>query len=174
MRPVIIAILGHKNSGKTTLIEYLTRELVNKGLKVVTMKHIHHDFFEVDKEGKDTWRHKRAGATIVSGVSKKRLVIISDEVSELNDAFEEVMNYLKAKNPDVILLEGFLPIVGSRKDIMKVVIARSVDEAKFFLQNIREGLLGIIKRESFTTNDLNIPILTEQKLLETILKIWEA
>ena len=59
--PPIISIVGNSNSGKTTLIEKLIPELKKRGYRVGVIKHAHHGF-NIDKKGKDSWRHKVEGA----------------------------------------------------------------------------------------------------------------
>ena len=60
----ILSFVGRSNSGKTTLIERVIPELVRAGYKVATVKHAGHGF-DLDTEGKDSWRHKQAGASSV-------------------------------------------------------------------------------------------------------------
>ena len=57
----IVAVVGKSNSGKTTLIEKLIPELNKRGYRVATVKH-HNHLLEIDTPGKDSWRHKQAGA----------------------------------------------------------------------------------------------------------------
>ena len=65
MMPFLSSLLsGESNSGKTTLIEKIIPELVRAGYRVATVKHAGHGF-DLDTEGKDSWRHKRAGASSV-------------------------------------------------------------------------------------------------------------
>lgn len=173
MRPIIIAILGHKDSGKTKIIEFLTQELTMRGLKVVTIKHIAHDYFEVNAEGKDTWRHKKAGAKIVIGISEKRMAIIDDIIKSSEEAFNYALEYLMSKNPDVILIEGFSKIVSSHPDIRKVVIARDLREVQYYLNIIKERLIGVIKRGNFELKTPGIKVLTEKDLLHFVLDLLE-
>ena len=67
----IISIVGKSDSGKTTLIEKLLPELVRRSYRIATVKHDVHGF-EVDREGKDSWRHKKAGAHTVIISSPRR------------------------------------------------------------------------------------------------------
>ena len=69
MAPPLLSFVGRSNSGKTTLIERLIQELVLAGYRIATIKHAGHGF-ELDTEGKDSWRHKRAGASNVIVLSK--------------------------------------------------------------------------------------------------------
>jgi len=64
MPPAIVSIIGHSNSGKTTLVERLIPVLRGRGLRVGVLKH-HGKDFEFDVPGKDTWRHGQAGADVV-------------------------------------------------------------------------------------------------------------
>ena len=57
----IIGVAGFKNAGKTTLVERLVRELTGRGSRVATIKHAHHSF-DIDHEGRDSFRHRAAGA----------------------------------------------------------------------------------------------------------------
>ncbi|MBI5182642.1 MAG: molybdopterin-guanine dinucleotide biosynthesis protein B [Nitrospirae bacterium] len=73
----IVSIVGKSNSGKTTLIAKVIPMLVKKGYRIATIKHCSHGF-EMDKEGKDTWKHKNAGAKAIVAVSDKKLALITD------------------------------------------------------------------------------------------------
>lgn len=75
-RPPILSFVGHSGCGKTTLIEKLIPMLADAGLKVAIIKHDVHGF-EMDKPGKDTWRHKKAGAvaTIISSATQIGMVM---------------------------------------------------------------------------------------------------
>ena len=99
----IVSIVGKSDSGKTTLIEKLIAELNRRGYKVASVKHDAHDF-EMDKEGKDSWRHKKAGATTTIISSPHKLAIVSDtdrdlRLSELRDRF--------ITEEDMVLSEGY-------------------------------------------------------------------
>ena len=61
----VVAIVGHKGSGKTTLIERLIGSALERGLSVSTVKHAHHHDVELDTPGKDSYRHRKAGASEV-------------------------------------------------------------------------------------------------------------
>ena len=66
----VIGVAGFKNSGKTTLVEKLVRHLTAQGYKVSTIKHAHHSF-DIDHEGRDSFRHRKAGASQVAVISKE-------------------------------------------------------------------------------------------------------
>lgn len=73
----VIGIVGWKNSGKTTLIEKLVAGFIARGLRVSTVKHAHHDF-DVDQSGKDSDRHRAAGAHEVIVASGKRWALLHE------------------------------------------------------------------------------------------------
>lgn len=99
--PVIVAISGTKNTGKTTLITRLIPQFAKRGLKTAVIKHDGHDF-EADVAGTDSWLHKQAGAFGTAVFSSKKFMIVKEQPhtkeSELIAMFPEA---------DVILLEGF-------------------------------------------------------------------
>ena len=99
----ILSIVGKSESGKTTLIEKLVPELVRRGYRIATIKHDVHGF-EIDREGKDSWRHKQAGAHTVVISSPRKLALIRDvdhdaELPELRERY--------IRDVDLILTEGF-------------------------------------------------------------------
>ncbi len=99
---MIIGIYGFQDSGKTTLLEGTIRALSKKGYKVASMKHAPHDK-SVDREGKDTWRHWKAGSDPVVFISNIETSIIKHS----NTPEEEVVAMIEREfRPDVIIIEG--------------------------------------------------------------------
>jgi molybdopterin-guanine dinucleotide biosynthesis protein B len=101
--PPIVSIIGKSESGKTTLIEKLIRELKSRGYKVATVKHTNQTL-SFDEPGKDSWRHVQAGseATIIS--SPDKIVLIKPVATE--PSLEETAR-LAGEDYDIILTEGF-------------------------------------------------------------------
>ncbi|MFQ5713336.1 MAG: molybdopterin-guanine dinucleotide biosynthesis protein B [Candidatus Scalinduaceae bacterium] len=99
---MIFGIYGLRNAGKTTLLESLTRELVNDGYKVATVKYATVNI-SIDKKGKDSWRHKEAGAIGVCVSGKNETAFIMEAVSGFGDIISTLQNL---SHPDVILVEG--------------------------------------------------------------------
>jgi len=97
----IISVVGKSKSGKTTLIEKLIPELKNRGYRIGTIKHTHHDF-ELDTKGKDSWRHKAAGADTVVIASGEKIVMVKDENSA---GLERIGKYFD--DVDLVIAEGF-------------------------------------------------------------------
>tara|TARA_R110002051_G_scaffold1008_12_gene5066 strand:+ start:18440 stop:18931 length:492 start_codon:yes stop_codon:yes gene_type:complete len=100
----IFGIVGYKNTGKTGLMERLVAEMTQRGLTVSTIKHAHHSF-DVDHAGKDSFRHRTAGASQVLLSSGARWALMS----ELRGAPEPDLQTLMTKlDPvDLVLIEGY-------------------------------------------------------------------
>ena len=137
--PQIIAVVGYSGSGKTTLLEKIIPLLVERGLRVGTIKHDVHGF-EMDRPGKDSWRHKRAGAatTIISSPKKIGLVMDTDHdwsIHELTSFFPQMHLILTEgyKGADVPKLEVFRPEVHDTpackddKNLLALITDKPVD-----------------------------------------------
>jgi len=101
----VFGIIGWKNSGKTTLITKIIKELTARDLSVATIKHAHHEF-DIDHPGKDSFQHRHAGANQVLVASHKRWALMH----EITDKEEEpTLETLLAKlDPvDIVIVEGF-------------------------------------------------------------------
>jgi molybdopterin-guanine dinucleotide biosynthesis adapter protein len=100
----IFGLAGWSGSGKTTLIAALIPQLVARGLTVSTIKHAHHQF-DIDRPGKDSWRHRQAGAREVMVASSRRWALMH----ELRGAPEPLLEDLVARmSPvDLLLVEGW-------------------------------------------------------------------
>lgn len=83
--PPVFIFVGHSGSGKTTLVEKLIPELTSRGLQVATIKHAHHKVV-LDKEGKDSWRYKHAGATMSMLVTSGELKLVADAIVQREPA----------------------------------------------------------------------------------------
>jgi molybdopterin-guanine dinucleotide biosynthesis protein B len=100
----IFGFAGWSGSGKTTLIEQLIPRFVQRGLSVSLIKHAHHTF-DVDRPGKDSWRHRHAGAAEVLVTSSRRWVLMHELRGAAEPAFEEQVRRLSPC--DLLLVEGF-------------------------------------------------------------------
>jgi molybdopterin-guanine dinucleotide biosynthesis protein B len=103
MAPPIISIVSKKNAGKTTLLEKLIPEFKQRGYRVGTIKHDVHGF-EIDHEGKDTWRHKHAGAVTVAISSPWKVSLIKDVDEELTIDTLVDSYFLDV---DIVITEGY-------------------------------------------------------------------
>ena len=100
----VFGFAGWSGSGKTTLIEQLIPRFVKRGLGVSLIKHAHHTF-DVDQPGKDSYRHRHAGASEILVTSSRRWVLMHELRGAHEPPFEE---QLKRMSPcDLLLVEGF-------------------------------------------------------------------
>ena len=135
----IISIVGKSDSGKTTLIEKLVPELTRRGYRVATVKHDVHGF-EVDREGKDSWRHKQAGAHTVVISSLKKVALIRDVEKDLT--LEEIREKL-IQDVDLILSEGY------KKDIQPKIEIFRKEKHKELLCTKEDNLIAIVSDKKF-------------------------
>jgi molybdopterin-guanine dinucleotide biosynthesis protein B len=100
----VFGFAGWSGSGKTTLIEKLIPRFVKRGLKVSLVKHAHHTF-DVDHPGKDSYRHRHAGATEVLVTSSRRWVLMHELRGAQEPSFDEQVKHLSPC--DLLIVEGF-------------------------------------------------------------------
>jgi len=159
----MISIVGKSKSGKTTLIEKLIPEIKGRGYRVGTIKHVSHDV-EMDRKGKDSWRHKEAGADTVLIASDNRIALVRDEQYQspvdLAKYFPEM---------DLVIAEGFKntdqpkievlrkecrrePICMNDEKLVALVTDMDVDAGvpRFGLEDIK-GLTDFIEKRFLAT-----------------------
>ncbi len=142
----IVSIVGKSNSGKTTLIEKLIPELNQRGYRVATVKHDVHGF-EMDKEGKDSWRHRKAGTycTVISSPEQLALIRTMDHDANLDEIRDRFID-----DVDILITEGY------KKDkAPKVEIFRR-EEHKEPLCMQDDKLVALVSNQKF---DLGVPCL---------------
>ncbi len=142
----IVSIVGKSDSGKTTLIEKIVPELIRRGYRVITVKHDLHSF-EIDKEGKDSWRHKLAGACGVIISSPQKVALIRDvdkdkSLEELRDSF--------GGDADLILSEGY------KKDVQPKIEVFRKEEHQELLCTEEDNLIAVASNRPF---DIGVPCL---------------
>jgi molybdopterin-guanine dinucleotide biosynthesis protein B len=100
----VIGFCGYSGSGKTTLVEQLIARLKGAGARVSVVKHAHHAF-DIDHEGKDSWRHRRAGAYEVVIASDRRLAKVREFETRAAPTVHDLIEELDGC--DWVLVEGF-------------------------------------------------------------------
>ena len=100
----IYGVVGWKNAGKTGLMERLVSEMTARGLSVSTIKHAHHSF-DVDHAGKDSYRHRSAGAREVLLASRNRFALMHELSDEDEPTLAELLS--KLAPVDLVLVEGY-------------------------------------------------------------------
>lgn len=131
-RVPVVSVVGKSGVGKTTALERIIREIKRRGLRVGTVKHDTHGF-DVDKPGKDSWRHARAGsdAVVISGPRKMALIRQLDAELPLDDIVHLMGNV------DLVITEGY-----KRGDKPKIEITRQERGTELLCQP--EELIGIM------------------------------
>lgn len=139
MASPVLCFVGRSNSGKTTLVERVIPELVQAGYRVATVKHAGHGF-DLDTEGKDSWRHKKAGASTVVVLSNGSLAMFADVPEQIK--LEEVRDRFLDSEIDLIIAEGW-----KNEGYPKIVIVRDqVGEVPI----ATEGLLAVVSNRPVT------------------------
>jgi molybdopterin-guanine dinucleotide biosynthesis protein B len=126
MKQQVIAVVGTKKSGKTTTIETLIRELTKRGYKVAAIKHVPEPDHTIDTPGKDTWRYAQAGAKTIISAGASEIATIEKtplETVKLNTLIK------KCKGNDIVFIEGLKEKVAKRKNMAKIVVTKTMDEA---------------------------------------------
>lgn len=100
----VFGVVGWKNGGKTTLVERLVEHFSRRGVGVSTVKHAHHGF-DIDQPGRDSWRHRRAGARQVAVASSSRWVVMTELRGEPEPGLDCLVGQLAPV--DLVLVEGY-------------------------------------------------------------------
>lgn len=100
----LFGIVGWKNSGKTGLMERLVAEITARGISVSTIKHAHHTF-DVDHPGKDSYRHRVAGASQVLLASSQRWALMNELRGQTEPSLDTLLQQLQPV--DLVLIEGY-------------------------------------------------------------------
>jgi len=135
----IISIVGKSDSGKTTFIEKLLPELTRRGYRVATVKHDVHGF-EVDREGKDSWSLKQAGAhtTVISSPQKVALIRDVEQDLSLAELREKLI-----QDVDLILSEGY------KKDVQPKIEIFRMEKHTELLCTQEDNLVAIVSDKEF-------------------------
>jgi len=138
----VISFVAKSGTGKTTLLEKVTKELKRRGLRIAVIKHAHE--FEIDRPGKDSWRYAQAGADIVAVSSSDKFALIEKRQKER--PLDEIISMISGV--DLILTEGYK----KEKNRPKIEVFRS-EVSKALLSDLDE-LIAIVSDVGF---DLGVP-----------------
>ncbi|MFC1961573.1 molybdopterin-guanine dinucleotide biosynthesis protein B [Chloroflexota bacterium] len=137
----IVSIIGRSNSGKTTLLESLIAEMKRRGIEVAVIKHAGEEF-DIDTEGKDSWRFRRAGSETVV-VSSPHQMAIMKEVS--HDLSPQELSRKIDDDFALILTEGF-----KQANTYKIEVHRK-EQGNDLVSNPKQ-LLAVVTDEPLSTN----------------------
>lgn len=138
----VIGLAGWSGAGKTTLLASAIPHLVAEGLHVSTIKHAHHNF-DVDMPGKDSWRHREAGATEVLVSSGRRWALMHELRGEAEPRLSELLK--KLSDVDLVIVEGFRRGVHPRIEVYRA----ANNQPLMFLDD--SGIVGIVSDVSVDT-----------------------
>ena len=154
----VFSVVGRSNTGKTTLLEKLIPMLKSRGLRIGTVKH-HAGNFEIDKEGKDSYRHKKAGANIAMITSPEKLALVADarEDMTLSELARQYMHdvdliitegYKREHMPKLevyVYQEGLEPVARHDPDVIAIAADRLIDaHVPVFLRDDPEPIVDFI------------------------------
>src|SRR6201994_357037 len=114
-----IGLAGWSGAGKTTLLSRVIPYFIKQGLRVSVIKHAHHDF-DVDVEGKDSWKHRQSGASEVLVSSARRWALMHELRGAGEPGLQELLS--KLSPVDLVLIEGF-----KRGAVAKIEIHRAAN-----------------------------------------------
>lgn len=162
----LLSIVGKSNTGKTTLLERLIPELTARGYRVASIKHSLHPF-DFDREGKDSWRHRKAGARLTVLASPREVALVETVDHDLD--YEE-MEERYIRDVDIILAEGrkgnrFPKIEVYRPELHPDILSRGDEN---LLAVVTDGEIGM-DVPAFGPDDVKaIADLVEDRLLRGI------
>ena len=163
--PKLVAVVGGKHSGKTTVIESLIRQLKSRGYRVGTVKEMVR-IPTLDTPATETDRYTKAGAETVVAVPRNETVIFLKKRLSI----KEILPYLFGL--DYVLLEGF----ESEKTLTKIIAAKTAEEAASFSDGLAIAISGLItesKQETAKASELQIPLLNSLGQAEKLADIIE-
>ncbi len=114
----VFGFAGYSGSGKTTLIDRLIPLLMRRGLRVSVIKHAHHEF-ELDQPGKDSWRHRKAGAREVLVSSARRWALIHENEGEQEPSLAQQLG--RFSECDLVLVEGYKTAAIAKLEVHRAV-----------------------------------------------------
>lgn len=149
MKPSILTIVGKSNNGKTTLVERLVAELTGRGYRIGTAKHTHCGF-DIDKKGKDTWRHRQAGAVSTLMVTDDQAVLVKTDTRSDKEKLT-----LYHQDTDLVIAEGF-----KRLDLPRIEIFRtgSGHERPLFLEDKTRGISRLLAFVTDSDHQPGVPV----------------
>jgi molybdopterin-guanine dinucleotide biosynthesis protein MobB len=153
---IIATLIGLKKCGKTTTAEALIGEFRRRSLRVGAVKFMPNSTMTLDMEGKDTYRHRQAGADFVISLSKGEVAFIgdTDKRADLDDALKLIPD-----GTDIVICEG---LNTNHPDIVRIVLARDADHLEETLKvrdigNDITAISGIISGTGY--GNRKIPVL---------------
>jgi len=151
----VISIVGKSNTGKTTFIERMIPEFVHRGYRIAIIKHGAHGF-DIDHEGKDTWRYRKAGAHTTL-ISSPRKVALIEDVEKDHDIEELREKYIR--DVDIIIIEGYKGNPYPKIKIFRKEISNKLPSAG------DDSLMAVV---SDSPVDIDVPCFTTENVKDLV------
>lgn len=150
----IFGLVGWSGSGKTTLLVKLLPELIGRGLSVSTMKHTHHNV-DIDRPGKDSFEHRRAGASEVLITGAKRWALLHENRDGAEPSMDELLARLS--DVDLVLIEGFKAHRHHKLEVFRPAVGKPMLAADdpTIVAVASDTVLGDIGRPVIDLDDIN-------------------
>ncbi|MEM3078569.1 MAG: molybdopterin-guanine dinucleotide biosynthesis protein B [Nitrososphaerales archaeon] len=166
------AIIGTKKSGKTTITENLVSSFVKEGFKVIAIKNVHEGSLAFGPNLKDSQRLFQAGASMVIAASPNEMEIIK-KIDEDEKSLENLFKLIQRK-AEIVFLEGFKERVLEKKEIAKIIVIKSIDEAFGFLKNSKNviAIAGELDMNSIERlSSFQIPVFNYKKRMDSLIDL---
>ena len=157
----ILSIVGYSNAGKTTLMEKLVSHLTEQGLSIATIKHSHHQP-ELDEVGKDSWRHKQAGAETSFLIGPEQMLMVADIRQELNP---QTLVEQFCTGFDLVLVEGYASLPGAKIEVLRAARSKS-------LRCDPAGLLAVVTDVTDLQSELPQIEIDDIETATTLIRNW--
>jgi molybdopterin-guanine dinucleotide biosynthesis protein B len=155
----VFSVFGITDSGKTTTVECIIKELTGRGYSVGSVKEIHYEKFTIDKEGTDTMRHRAAGAELVTARGLYETDILFKGKLDIKDI-------LKFYNQDYVVLEGVRD-----KDIPKILCAHNENDLLDRIDDSIFAISGVISEGMNSYRD--IPVINALTDIDVLVDVIE-
>jgi molybdopterin-guanine dinucleotide biosynthesis protein MobB len=165
---LIIAVIGSRQSGKTTAIETIIQGLTKRGQKVAAIKHIPEEDFTMDTEQKDTWKYTKAGAQTVASVAPHEIAIIK-KVDTTKFSLDQISRVCQ-NNFDLLILEGFRKLVEKEPTVQKIIAIKTMEEVLEASKRYKP-ILAFVGPLPFQATKLQIPYINPFKEPEKLVNL---
>ena len=165
---MIIAVVGSRQSGKTTAIETIVQGLTKRGRRVAAIKHISEEDFSIDTEQKDTWRYTKSGAHVVAALAPHEIAIIR-KVDTSKFSLDKIAKICE-NNFDILILEGFRKLVEKEPTVQKIVAAKTMEELSDASKRYKP-ILAFVGPLSLQATKLQIPYINTVKEPEKLVNL---
>ncbi len=118
----IVCFVGPSGVGKTTLLEQIVMKLKSRGFRVAVIKHAHHGF-EIDQQGKDSWRMTQAGCDLVVVSSRSKMALIQQRMDEAS--LDEIAPLLEG-HADIIMAEGYKDSDKAKIEVFRSAVCKNI------------------------------------------------